>query len=116
VLTLTTAGPSGFVRGVQLVLEVPQGIGLAVSLRGERGAHRGAQVGGLKSRALKVGREPDNLRGERGRVGERVVQFLPHAHERRQGRSASGDDMARVRVPGADHVKVGIGAGAGIWH
>ena len=96
----------GRLRGVQFVPEVPQGVLLALGVRGECGAHRGAQVGGLKPRALQVGREPRDLRGERGRVGERVVQFVPHARERRQDRRAAGDDVACVRVPRADLLKV----------
>ena len=107
-------GASGLLGRVQLVPEVPQGIGLALAVRGERGAHRGAQVGGVKPRALQVGRKPREPRGERGRVAERAVEFLPHARERRQGRRAAGDDVTCVGVPGADLLKVEIGAGIGV--
>ena len=99
-------GRRGRLRRVQLVPEVPQRVWLAVGVRGERGAHRGAQVGAVKPRALEVGGKPRDLRGERGRVAERVVQCLPHVRERRQGRRAAGDDMACVGVPGADLLKV----------
>ena len=109
-------GRRGALRRVQLVPEVPQRVGLAIGVRGERGAHRGAQVGAVKPRALKLGGKPRDLRGERDRVGERVVQLPPHVRERRQGRCAAGDDMTCVVVPGADLLKVDIGVRVGVWH
>ena len=44
-------------RRVQLVPEVPHRVWLAVGVRGERGAHRGEQVGAVKPRVLAVRRK-----------------------------------------------------------
>jgi hypothetical protein len=105
---------SARLSGVQLVPEVPQGVGLAVGLRGEGGAHRGAQVGPVQPDLVKLGRKPRDLRGERGRVGECVGQRLPPVRQRRQDRREAGDDIPRVRVPSADLVKVDFGVRVGV--
>jgi hypothetical protein len=51
--------------GVRLVPEEPQWVGLAVGVRDEGGAHRGAQVRPVQPGALKLGWKARDVRSER---------------------------------------------------
>ena len=106
----------GHLAGVEFVPEVVQGVGFAVGVRGDRGAHRGEQVGPVEPGGGEFGGQPGDFGRERQVVGECGVQVPPEVREYGHLGGESGDHVPRGLVACGDLFEVDAGMRVRVGH